>query len=249
MRGRSYTAKVVDRDVGRPSGKGLNGGTVAASASAFATARAPSTFTCPLALPARLIYSSLCRCLPFFWDFFFISVLLPVFCFRKRQPLIYTPSLHRAGPSEGAFAFTRYCRSLPLLCCPRRYFAFLPFLSLYFDLSFSSPPDPYILALAKHQRRGTLLTNTVRCARCESQFRNCTTCQRGIAFKQVYITCGMWLLLVIANQTRHHHANSSAEKFMTVRFFFFFHSSGLLAKQKWFPTDLPTPRWSPFNSS
>lgn len=65
---------------------------------------------------ARLIYSSLCHCLPFFCDFFFISVLLPVFCFRKRQPLIYTPSLHRAGASEGAFAFTHYCRSLCRFC-------------------------------------------------------------------------------------------------------------------------------------
>lgn len=208
MRGRSYTAKVVDLgDVGRPSNRRRDSTVDPLAASASARCYcfwAPSTFACPLALPPRLIYSSLCRCLPFFFDFFFISVLLPVFCFRKRQPLIYTPSLHRAGASEGAFAFTRYCRSLPLLCsvpadtlCSRRPSRSHPRVRLARSRG---------RALAKHQRRGTLLTNTVRCARCERQFRDCITCQRGIAFQQVYITCGMRLVGTPGNryQTRNH---------------------------------------------
>lgn len=71
----------------------------------------------------RLIYSFLRRWLPFFLDFFFISVLLPVFCFRKRQPLIYTPSLHRTRDRARvllrslATAARECCYSVYLFAC------------------------------------------------------------------------------------------------------------------------------------
>lgn len=66
--------------------------------------------------------------------------LLPVFCFRKRQPLIYIPSLHRAGPSEGAF-FCVYSLLpscwLPLLS--PLIFSFRSFLLFLLSSSFDRP--------------------------------------------------------------------------------------------------------------
>jgi len=111
-KGRSYTAKVVDRDVGRAKRQGTWELDPLPMLPILLSFSPPLSLFLLCARPDLFIPFSVAGSLSSPTSSLFL-VLLPVFCFRKRQPLIYTLSLHRAESGEGAFAFN----SLLPSCC------------------------------------------------------------------------------------------------------------------------------------
>lgn len=141
MRGRSYTAKVVDRDVGRRSAaRGSQRRNRCWLLLPVATAPAP-TFASSSRSPRPPAYLFLSLSLPPF-----LLRLLLYFCPFARFLLPQTtaaylyPVFASRGSKRGRFCVcTRYCRSLCRFCVLlRRYLASLPFRSL--PLSFDSSP-------------------------------------------------------------------------------------------------------------
>lgn len=196
MRGRSYTAKVVDRDVvGRPCGKKES--TVEPLLAASGRCYCSSSYFClssrsprpglfiPLSVTASLSFATsslfLSFC-PFSASANDSRLFIPRLCIARERARALLRLLTTAVPSAASVLLRRYFASLPFAPSFCRSFLFLSL----FLLTVANR------MLAKHQRRGTLLTNTERCARCERQYRDCITCQREIAFQQVYITCSMY---------------------------------------------------------